>query len=321
VFFVCEEQCILLQSEDGKRVSSTEIRSLFSSQEEADTRIILHCMYASNKAASDVKIIVRSPDTDVFLLLIYFSWDICHAVLFDTGTGNKRRLLNTRDIAKSIGVDMSHALLGFHAMTGSDCTSAFVRHGKLGPLKLLEKNSTFVELFNSFGSSEHVTDASFAKLEQFVCHMYRHPTYRNVDELRCDIFKSRYQAKLSKDKLSFTAGIDLSLLPPCRSSLRLHCERANYQTMIWKRSHIAYSSLPSPTACGWILEDDGSIAVEWVQGDLKPQQLVGILASREESSRGERNVNLDDELIYGDDVEEDYEVDNILDIIFEDDDL
>ncbi|GFS13310.1 hypothetical protein ElyMa_004881400 [Elysia marginata] len=58
VFFVCEERCTLLCSDSDEFTVSTPIPDLYSSQEEADTRIILHCQYAS-----------RQPNCDTILLL------------------------------------------------------------------------------------------------------------------------------------------------------------------------------------------------------------------------------------------------------------
>ena len=51
--FVCEESCVKIRSEDGITVTSTEITDLRSTQEEADTRIILHCQYAAEHHVND----------------------------------------------------------------------------------------------------------------------------------------------------------------------------------------------------------------------------------------------------------------------------
>ena len=68
--FVNERECISLKSIDGNNVVTEEVEKLCSSQEEADTRIILHCNdVAANSPESSV-ILLRSPDTDVFILLL-----------------------------------------------------------------------------------------------------------------------------------------------------------------------------------------------------------------------------------------------------------
>ena len=47
--------------------STNEVLELKSKQEEADTRIILHCIADGNNGAN--RIVVRSPDTNVLVLL------------------------------------------------------------------------------------------------------------------------------------------------------------------------------------------------------------------------------------------------------------
>ena len=76
---------------------------LFSSHKEADSRIILHCDHIARNFPAMFVIAVRSPDTDVLVLLMKFSKNIDQTILFDTGTGNKRRLLNVKDIESAKG--------------------------------------------------------------------------------------------------------------------------------------------------------------------------------------------------------------------------
>ena len=94
LFFVRGEACFCLSSEDGETVTKEPEEDLWSSQEEADTRIILHCLHISQTSQASTKIVVRSPDTDVLVLLLKFAQDIEQAVLYDTGSGDKRRLLS-----------------------------------------------------------------------------------------------------------------------------------------------------------------------------------------------------------------------------------
>ena len=139
-----ERKCISLKSIDGKNVVTEEVEKLCSSHEEADTRMILHCNdVAANSPESSV-ILVRSPDTDVFILLLRFVRHINQTVLFDTGTGDKRRLVNVQAVAKDLGDEINLALVALHAFTGCDTTSAFVRRGKVKPLTLLKKHPEFL---------------------------------------------------------------------------------------------------------------------------------------------------------------------------------
>ena len=65
-------------------------------------------------------------------------------MLFETGTGDKRRLVNVQAVAKDLGDEINLALVALHAFTGFDTISAFVRRGKVKPLTLLKKKATWV---------------------------------------------------------------------------------------------------------------------------------------------------------------------------------
>ena len=144
---MCGEKCYCLTSYDGVEVEIMPQEDLFSSQEEADTRMILHCDRIAHSCPETSVIIVRSPDKDVLVLLVKFSQSIDQDVLFDTGMGNKRRLLNVKDIISEKGPELCNILPALHLFTGYDTTSSFVRRGKTGPLKVLEKRSEFIHTF------------------------------------------------------------------------------------------------------------------------------------------------------------------------------
>ena len=130
----------------------------------------------------------------------------------------------------------------------------------------------------------------------------------DVNKVRSTLFCARYNTGLPQSMLSTrTSGIDLSLLPPCRSSLVKHVMRANYQTYVWKHADQATIDLPSPVGCGWTIDDANLLHVDWTDGDIIPKDVVDILADSTCVSAEE-------------DVEEDDVVDNILDYVFDDDD-
>ncbi|GFO48532.1 hypothetical protein PoB_007503700 [Plakobranchus ocellatus] len=72
--------CELLTGNQGS-INSIPVPDLYSSHEEADSRIILHCMNASQQPTTE-RVIVRSPDSDVFLLLLSFSDAISKPLIF-----------------------------------------------------------------------------------------------------------------------------------------------------------------------------------------------------------------------------------------------
>ena len=329
IFFVCEEMCYSLHSDDGCSTTVTVVDRLCSSQEEADTRIILHCPFAAESMSADGSIVVRSPDTDVFILLLAYTSEIHSRVLFDTGTGTARRLLAVTDIATELGEDVVKALPGFHAFTGCDTCSAFVRRGKRRPFDVMKNSPEFTALFRELSTvAESLSMDSLRQLEHFVCSMYGYPRYTETSRVRSIIFQSRYAMSLPRSaSASSVSGIDLSLLPPCSTALKQHCLRASYQAFIWSHAHIAYPLMPSADECGWCRDEEGTLQIKWVDGDIMPQQLVDILDTTDADLLCDNTDDCDDtDKDDTDDgcplyqcVEEDMEVDNILDIIADDD--
>ena len=89
VYFVCQQDCFLLTSTDGLTVLSRSVECLTFTKEETDTRMLLHLNHADHEC-SESAIIVKSPNTDVFLLLLHYCIDIKSNVLFDTGSRDKK---------------------------------------------------------------------------------------------------------------------------------------------------------------------------------------------------------------------------------------
>ena len=56
--------------------------------------------------------------------------------------------------------------------------------------------------------------------------------------------------------------------------------RANYQTKIWKLSLQCYPDVPTPAGYGWCpdSEDEGHLAIDWMNGDPAPQALLQLLS-------------------------------------------
>ena len=137
---------------------------------------------------------------------------------------------------------------GLHAFTGGcDSTSAFVRKGKVRPFKILQQQHQFVEVFQKLGSSvDGLDDDTVEGLHRFVCCLYGKPSLTDPDQVRYDVFKARYEAKSEGKSFNIDDGIDLSLLPTCVTTLKMHIMKANYQDFIWKQSNTAYAHVPSP---------------------------------------------------------------------------
>ena len=105
-----------------------DVRHLRSTQEEADTKIILHALDTSAQGATQFS--KYSPDTDVLVLALRRYPDLCSNSCFVTGTGTSRRVINLKSIADALGPIKTAALPAFHALTGADVTGSFSGKGK-----------------------------------------------------------------------------------------------------------------------------------------------------------------------------------------------
>ena len=126
-------------------MSATEITELFSKQEDSGTRIVLYLEHAAT--CGFLEAIVRTPDSDVFFILLHHAPDIPMTVYSDIGVGENHRLINVSEMAKTKGREYCTAVLGLYVFTGEDATSAFKGMGKVAPLKKLEKNPKFQSVF------------------------------------------------------------------------------------------------------------------------------------------------------------------------------
>ena len=84
-------------------------------------------------------VVIRSPDTDVFFILLCHACDMDITIYLDTETGRKRQLINVSEKAKEVGNEWCKILLAVYVFTGEDCVSAFKGKGKIAPLKKLMK--------------------------------------------------------------------------------------------------------------------------------------------------------------------------------------
>ena len=212
------------------RQGATPIPELFSNQEEADTRMLLHANHC--KEICD-RIVIWSPDTDVAVLCVHFQEKIGKEVWFKTGVKDKSRFIPTHEISRSIGTALSEALPAFHTLTGCDSTSSLAKIGKAKAWKFLKINAEeFCELLE-LGNSEHVSTETLENVRLFLCMLYDTKTETSDINYLCYHLSCRKQAK-NED------------LPPTEDSLDLHTMRCNFQTLIWKNILVPMFDILSP---------------------------------------------------------------------------
>ena len=288
IVFICKGKAYLLTSEDGKSTSVSEISSLESTQEETDTRVILYIDYAQRNEYKYAR--VKSPDSDIFFILLHYANNYKNiTILFDTGTGNKKRLINISELAHSLTPLYCSALLSLHVFTGCDTTSAFKGHGKLKPLKILEKNDEYKKAFSEIGIEWTITQSTKDKLEAFTCAIYGKPRVKDVNMAR---FQKINEA-CSNKSLNAMKNVDLASLPPCKKTLEKHIERVIYTVGILKKSHIPNLIIPNPENYGW-KKVNGLVQPHWFDGKEMPLQLEDVEV-REDSDSDMDEVSSDAE--------------------------
>ena len=144
---------------------------LVKNHEEADTKICLHSLSAD---CEDGNIVVRASDTDIAVILLYHCHKFQCNLWMDVGTASKnnRRFINISAIYRKPGLDVCAALPAFHAFTGSDYTSSFVRKGKVRPFKILEDQMLYQSTFKRMASNTTISINTLSALQKFTATLY-----------------------------------------------------------------------------------------------------------------------------------------------------
>lgn len=122
---------------------------LRSNQEETDSGVVLCCVFAARQGYEYAR--VRSPNSDIFWILLYHASKTEIAILFDTGHGNNKRLIDITRLSQHYSQPMYEAMLGLHALTGCDTVSCFKGVGKIKPLQLLLKARAYCDTLKQLG--------------------------------------------------------------------------------------------------------------------------------------------------------------------------
>ncbi|CAH3155591.1 unnamed protein product [Porites lobata] len=163
------------------------LSDLQANHEEADTRLLFHAKHASQP---DSRIIIHSPDTDVLVLGISFYDELgCKELWLRTGSKDRLRYIPLHEISTKVGPKICKALPAFHALTGSDATSAFAGVGKKRAYNILEDSEVHQESLSQLGQIT-LTEDEIKQCVKFVFSLY--PTTKktpsSLDELRYLLF-------------------------------------------------------------------------------------------------------------------------------------
>ena len=242
-----EGECNLLTHIEEKTYDQ-----LLSTQEEADTKIIAHAVEILHQDTEN-KVVIRSPsgDTDVLVVSAALLYNCKEHVVIDNGSGQSRKSIDLRSLQFS---ECKYStMLGLHAFTGNDYLSSFFRKGKERCWKLMQKYEEFEVCLTKLGSEPNLSDDLFESLEEYTALLSIYPYF-----------------------------IDLSLLPPCKSVLRLHSKTANAAAYLWRNAPNPTTEFPSLTENGWTTTDD----IEWIE-EAFPAEVEELITRDEDNSENE----------------------------------
>ena len=246
-----------------------ELPELSNHQEEADTKVCLHAINALNEDPNK-NVIIRSHsgDFDINILLTSLIIDSVDRVFLDVNIGKNRKILRLSDV--ELSTEEKKALIGFHAFTGNDYVSSFFGKGKLKCWKVLKSDPQYMNAFISLGSTWELDDDTFKTLEKYVCELYGKKRDVSVNEARYKVFKESYEKK--------NIIPDMSLLPPCQETLKLHCSRACFVSRLWRLTNHNQVNAPSPVGHGW----DDDMIVLWIKEAFPEDVELLVTESQEE---------------------------------------
>ena len=255
----CGDKCYQLSSGMVQPISELE-----STQEEADTRVILHAVHAARSRFASV--VVVSEDTDVLILLLAFKSSISSSLFIKCGSQTRVKYIDVSRVVESIGANICRSLPGFHAFTGCDTVSAFAGRGKVSGYRIVSRSAEFQGIFQQLGTEWDLSDHLYCSLEKFTCSVYcSNPGTSDINELRYRLFCLK------------RGDVESNQLPPCRDMLRKHSQRANYQAAVWKRCLERCPVIPPPEGAGWCTEDE-KLVVDWMGGQPAPQAVLELLS-------------------------------------------
>lgn len=249
------------------------------------------------------KILVRSSDTDVLVILLGLTETIGDEtdLTMDFGAGNTRRFIDITEIGNALELrqpGLTKALLGLHSLTGCDFTSCFYRKGKAKPLEILEKSKDHVSALRTL-----ITDPNIAEITKFVCQMYGFKNEEKTNKVRFEAFKKMTAGHLSKGM----KRINCASLPPCEKVLVQHIKRAAYVAQLWSNATEVNPTLDkSPLDHGWVEDENGMYVPHYYDGESLPSAVTPLASDIDvvEQEGDEDPYEADTDVVDNDEVEQ-----------------
>ena len=189
-----------------------DLSCLESDQEEADSRIILHC---TELAGHDYdRVIILSIDTDVLVMLLHHHGRMPAEVWMQHGRRSDGVFIPVHEIAERTDDAILKNLPAYHAVTGCDTTSGLRYHSKVSSWKAYSTNHT---LLDGLGLGLAPSPETKAAVEEFVVSLYNDklPRSQRTDCTTADAMRTHMLLKLKNTDRQ----------PPTTENLQLHILR------------------------------------------------------------------------------------------------
>ena len=227
--------------------------------EEADTLLLLHALTIEH----DAEIIIDSPDTDVFLLMVHMYPRLPVDAYFLTGKGKLNRKIAIKPIYEKLGVNRAGAIVGSHSFTGTEMCGRFAGRTKDSCMKVfMSCDDRIIHALASLGGDSEPSGEVVSQLERFVCLLYKSKHHTTVNCLRWFMYSNRQAEGES--------------LPPTSGSLMPHIMRAQYIAIVWQRACRSHPSLPSPKDFGWQLDNGKYVPVKCLNAPA-PEAIIKLV--------------------------------------------
>ena len=284
----CDE-LVLSRKRECKLLTHFEEKAydqLLSIQEAADTKTIAQAVEILHQDIEN-KAVIMSPsgETDILVLSAALLYNFKEHVVIDNGYSQSRKCIDLRSLQSS--ECKYSAMLGLHAFTGNDYLSSFFRKRKERCWKLMQKYEEFEVCFTNLGSKPNLSEELFESLVEYTALLYGVKS-KSINEACWKIFEKRHK---KHNKI-----INLSLLPPWESVLRLHSKRANAVVYLWRKASNPTFDFPSLTENEWTTTCD----IEWIE-ETFPVEVEEFITSDKDNGENEYDYGSDVESSDGED--------------------
>ena len=205
---------------------------------------MVHVQHGLSQGMNRVKILSNDTDVVIIALGVYHtlrSRYIFDDIVIEFGSKKEHRTISLKSLALTLGESRCHALPFFHALTGSDTTSAFKSIGKkkaYEALRAYPSAETTLAHFHFHPFQElNEEDAKFKIIQRLVILMYS----RTSSDMEVNVARMHL----------YSSSQNIEHIPPTSNSLLFHVRRSIYQCGIWSKCLLACQSRPSPQNYGW----------------------------------------------------------------------